>query len=156
MDYDQASWQLYELWFRLNRVYELIGEDSGLPQSHRYALYLLESAGPLTQRTMRTMTLWPKQTANAVVKALVERGWATLEPCSDDGRAKLVTLTDAGRAQAEALDAPVRAAERAALESLGATQVQALLDAQQAYATALERIAGEKEWTMERKTSWRR
>ena len=131
---------LYGLWFRLNRVYDAMGAADDLPLSQRYALYLLE-AGPITQRELRIMTLWPKQTANAVVKALERRGWVELVTREEDRRSKEVRLTEVGMIEAERLNQPIRDAEQQAMASLGEEHRDAMLAALSAYVDAMEGIA---------------
>jgi DNA-binding MarR family transcriptional regulator len=93
------------------------------------ALAKLFEAGPLSQNLLGRLTVMDAATIKGVIDRLTKRGLTDTRPAPDDGRRRLVTLTEAGRALVQRLEskafeiteetlAPLDAEERRALKAL--------------------------------------
>lgn len=71
---------------------------SGLTASQTEALGCISREGPLTITALADRQRVRSQSMGATVGVLVERGLVTITPDPGDGRQKVVTLSDAGRA----------------------------------------------------------
>lgn len=72
-----------------------------------------------------------KQSVNDLLRDLEARGYLVREPDPTDGRARVVRLTDRGRALEDAAYEGARAAQRGIAEQLGARRFAQLHDALQ-------------------------
>ena len=66
-------------------------------------LWELRARGRCTQRALASVLQVTPRAITAVVDGLVETGFVTREPCPEDRRAVLVTLTELGRTTTQAL-----------------------------------------------------
>ena len=69
----------------------------GLKVPEWRVMAVLGDSGPMTQRQLTAFTLMDKVAVNRACKELEERGLASREPNTKDGRSHLLELTDAGR-----------------------------------------------------------
>ncbi|MGV9678855.1 MarR family winged helix-turn-helix transcriptional regulator [Nocardia sp. NPDC003482] len=69
-----------------------------------------------------------KQAASQLVEELVNKGYAQRNPHPRDARARLITLTDRGRAVTRAADAALAAFNRTWAETLGAATLSEVRD----------------------------
>jgi DNA-binding MarR family transcriptional regulator len=69
----------------------------GLKVPEWRVMAVLGDSGPMTQRQLTAFTLMDKVAVNRACKDLEERGLASREPNTKDGRSHLLDLTDAGR-----------------------------------------------------------
>ena len=100
-----------------------------------YLLYALDDGQPHSQTEICRDWMIPKTTVNTNVKELVAAGYAALE--QGEGREKIITLTERGRAYAEQLLGQVYAAERSAMEQTLAQYSDAFVDAVAYFAQTL-------------------
>ncbi len=87
--------------------------------SHPEALATLDLAGRMIEATPGITRLLDR---------LEAKGLARRKRCASDRRQVLCSITPAGRATVDALDAPLDAALRQAMDHLGATELAALSD----------------------------
>ena len=100
-----------------------------------YLLYALDDDSPHSQTEICRDWMIPKTTVNTNVKELVAAGYAEL--AQGEGREKIITLTESGRAYAEQLLGQVYAAERSAMEQTLAQYSDTFVDAVAYFAQAL-------------------
>ena len=100
-----------------------------------YLLYALDDGRPHSQTEICRDWMIPKTTVNTNVKELVAAGYAALE--QGEGREKIITLTERGRAYAEQLLGQVYAAERSAMEQTLAQFSSGFVDAMEYFAQCL-------------------
>jgi DNA-binding MarR family transcriptional regulator len=69
----------------------------GLKVPEWRVMAVLGDSGPMTQRQLTAFTLMDKVAVNRACKELEERGLASREPNTRDGRSHLLELTESGR-----------------------------------------------------------
>ena len=95
--------------------------------AHGFAFVRLASGGATVVDLARHLGV-TKQAASQLVEELSRRGYVERTPHPTDARARLVVLTERGRACTAAADAAVRAQVTSWSEVLGAERVHALGD----------------------------
>ena len=90
------------------------------------------SAGPRRITELADLEGLAQPTTTLVIKRMEERGWLARERDAADGRAFLVSLTDAGAVALEELRADYRAALRGHMAAMSDEQVDALMTATKA------------------------
>lgn len=127
------------LYRESDKLYYELARDCGLSETAYWIMYALEvSGGSVTQRQIAGDFSYSKQTVNSALKTLEARDLVTLAPAEDDRRAKLVSLTPAGRAFADERIRPAIAAEDRAFTSLAPAERAELLRLVRAYASAID------------------
>lgn len=119
--------ELWEITSLFGRVYNGYAKQFNLNENELACFYSLCKAGACTQKHICEEWLLSKQTVSALCKALMNKGYVEAVPHEGDQREKLLTLTDAGRAAAEPMIAPLLAAENAAIEAFGSERAAALV-----------------------------
>ncbi|MFI7587219.1 MarR family transcriptional regulator [Spongisporangium articulatum] len=97
----RAGLELRSLFSRLRRRMREVARDSDLTPSQTAALTRLHKEGPAGASALAAAEGVRPQSMATVVAALEQKGLVRREQSPDDGRSRLVTLTDAGRARAE-------------------------------------------------------
>ena len=127
------------LYRESDKLYYELARDCGLSETAYWIMYALEvSGGSVTQRQIAGDFPYSKQPVNSALKTLEPRDLVTLPPAEDDRRAKLVSLTPAGRAFADERIRPAIAAEDRAFTSLAPAERAELLRLVRAYASAID------------------
>ena len=123
-------------------LYDAYAKRHGLSMKELLVLNALYYAkGGLTQREVCRRTLLSKQTVNVIVKGLLAAGHATLgESPTTDGRAKLVCMTDAGRASCGAVVRHITRAEDQAMAELDPADQQRLVDLSRTFTARLAEL----------------
>lgn len=102
---DQAGKYLAELARQEKQFSSLYREVSGafgMPECAFWVLYFVVSADkPLSQQELVGKMMFPKQTVNSAVSALVKNGYAKLDMLSGTRKRKEIILTDSGKTLAE-------------------------------------------------------
>lgn len=83
--------------------------EAGLGRAHHRAIYLIGRTPGLTVGTLIRQLGITKQSLRRVMAELVERGLVTAAGHEDDGRKRLLSLTENGRALEAKLFEPLRA-----------------------------------------------
>jgi len=103
MEHEDTA-RLYLAVGRLTRSLRRIGSGSSeLGHGSVSALFTLVNAGPMRLGDLAAREGVAPPTLSRIVAALVEDGFVRREPDPNDGRASLVTATDAGRQVASGL-----------------------------------------------------
>lgn len=111
----------------IDALYRNTAASFGLTACEMWIYYFLliepESADGqmcgVTQQTICSHMMFPKQTVNSAVQKLATKGMLTIEPSGSDGRSKVLRLTPDGMAFARGTVALLVSAEMKAAEKLG-------------------------------------
>ena len=91
--------EYYELWGRMDAVYDRWAKAHGMTYTELMVLYALwETKQPITQRDLCQERHLPKQTVNSVLHALAKRQLVVFRESALDHRRKEILLTPALRA----------------------------------------------------------
>jgi DNA-binding MarR family transcriptional regulator len=128
----RSSPQLQELGLELVRNASLLSRvvfrqrgDRGLTRSEAGVLSALDD-GPRRITTLAALEGLAQPTITALVNRSEERGWVARRPAADDARVVLVSLTDVGRAELQALREHIYALVRDHLATLPEAQLAEL------------------------------
>lgn len=128
------------LYQKTDKIYYEFARGCGLSETAYWILYALEvSGGSVTQSTIAEEFSYSKQTVNSSLKTLASRGLVEVTPAAPGSRAKLVTLTAAGRAFSDERIVPAIAAEDRAFRSLSPEERSEFLRLAAAYTAAIDR-----------------
>lgn len=112
---------------------ELYGRFAKSYGESYFSLWTLEEIGDapegITQKQMTSLLHLPKQTLSSIVSSLVKRGLVETKPSPTDGRSKVHTLTEAGRALYERERADLARIDGEVCQALGPARVAAMNDA---------------------------
>lgn len=130
---------------------ELYGRFAKTYGESYFSLWTLEEIGDssegITQKQMASLLHLPKQTMSSIVASLVKRGLVETKPSPTDGRSKVHTLTEAGRALYERERADLACINEEVTQTLGRERVAAMNDVFEEMnvelAQAFERLAKE-------------
>ena len=93
--------EYYELWGRMDAVYDRWAKAHGMTYTELMVLYALwETKQSITQRDLCQERHLPKQTVNSVLHALAKRQLVVFRESALDHRRKEILLTQAGKALA--------------------------------------------------------
>ena len=111
---------------------ELYGRFAKTYGESYFSLWTLEEIGNslegVTQKQMASLLHLPKQTMSSIVASLVKRGLVETKPSPTDGRSKVHTLTEAGRALYERERADLARIDEEVAQALGRERVAAMND----------------------------
>ena len=113
--------------------------STGLSHSHCHALIELDARGPVTQSDLPLLLRLDKSTTSRIVTELVARRWVRARSSEEDGRARILSLTTAGRAKVELVHREANARVEQALALLPEGERAIVLRGMKTYARALER-----------------
>jgi DNA-binding MarR family transcriptional regulator len=108
VDVGGALERLFDLAVVLGDLMQRRLEELGLTPARAEVLWLLNRAGPLTQRELSQTLKCTPRNVTGLVDALEAAGFVTRKPHPTDRRAALVTLTQHGQAVASAWSAEHR------------------------------------------------
>ena len=86
----------YSAYAQGTALYVKWAANRGMSYQEVLVLYSLHAENGITQKSICNGYGLPKQTVNAVVRSLKERGYITLQPGEKDRREKIMTLTAEG------------------------------------------------------------
>ncbi|MGN0075816.1 MAG: MarR family winged helix-turn-helix transcriptional regulator [Parafannyhessea sp.] len=101
-----------------DRLYYEVSRGCGLSLAAYWTLVSVVTQGSATQAQIADDMAMSRQTVNSAVKSLEKRGYVRLDPTDDGRHAKMVTLTDCGRAFCDDNVNPAVEAEERAFASL--------------------------------------
>lgn len=112
---------------------------TSLSHSHGHALIELDARGAIAQSELPGLLRLDKSTTSRIVAELVERRWVRARPSEEDARARILTLTRAGRARVALVHREANARVEHALAMLSEEDRAVVLRGMATYARALER-----------------
>ena len=110
---------------------------TGVSHSHCHALIEIETRGSLPQFELAGLLRLTKSTTSRIVAELEERGWVKARSSTSDARARVLTLTPAGRTKVGLVHREANARVSLALGALTPDQRRMVLEGLQLYARAL-------------------
>ncbi|MCO6416954.1 MarR family transcriptional regulator [Siccirubricoccus sp. KC 17139] len=116
-----------------------------LPASAVHALVEIGRAGPLRAAELAERLVLEKSSISRMLAKLVASGELAETPSPEDGRAKLLSLTQRGRATLARIDAFAEAQVAAALRRMPPAAAASLAEGLAAYAAALAACRRERE-----------
>lgn len=128
MTTDRPTGDLLRAAARLNR-WATRHTNIDIPFAQARLLALVEDLGPARVTTLAEQDNSSQPTMTAQVQRLIEQGWATRESDPVDGRATLVRLTAAGRAELDRLRLAREAALAPVVARLSTTEREAIPEA---------------------------
>jgi DNA-binding MarR family transcriptional regulator len=99
----QLEQQLWDLVYAYDAAFDRAAQDAGLTAAQACLLTCL-SRGSCTMGDLATELLCDASNVTQLVGRLEARGLVTREPDPDDGRARRVSITAAGRRQRRAIE----------------------------------------------------
>lgn len=97
----QLSAQYNALWIETNQLYETWARQRGMSLHELLViLSIVEADGTVLQKDICQRFVIPKQTVNAIIKTLTDKGWLELKVSEQDRRSRNLCLTPVGSAQA--------------------------------------------------------
>lgn len=123
------SMKMWEAWGRTNALYTSWCNAAGQNSYRLLVLYAINAHEPITQKEIADCTGLSKQTVSTVMRAMKTEQLVTLTAGGTDRREKNVQLTEAGKAYAEQILAPLYQLEQQVYDIMGADRMKAMSDA---------------------------
>lgn len=130
---------------KINGIYRRWAQKRNLNYYMVSLLYILLSRESLTQKEFCENYEIPKQTIGNVIAPLKKGGIIILLPSPKDGREKLLSLTEKGRAYAEELLAPLLEVENAVMKKFGEAEMEQIVSLITEFSELLEWEISRKE-----------
>ena len=128
------------LYQKTDKIYYEFARGCGLSETAYWILYSVEvSGGSVAQRVISEEFSYSKQTVNSALKALEAKGLIRLDFAEGSRKAKVVSLTPAGRAFSAERIVPAIEAEDRAFSSLAPEERSEFLRLARAYTEAMDR-----------------
>ena len=128
----QLSAQYNALWIETNQLYETWARQRGM------SLYeLLVILKDICQRFAI-----PKQTVNAIIKTLTDKGWLELKVSEQDRRSRKLSLTPEGSAQAAQIAQALQEHEAQVWLRLGLDRAEQLIEHTALYNRHFREVSG--------------
>ena len=109
----QLSAQYNALWIETNQLYETWARQRGMSLHELLViLSIVEADGTVLQKDICQRFVIPKQTVNAIIKTLTDKGWLELKVSEQDRRSRNLCLTPVGSAQRRRLHGRSRSTRR--------------------------------------------
>ncbi len=112
---------------------------TSLSHSHCHALIEIEARGSVAQSAVPALLRLDKSTTSRIIAELVSRRWVRARESAEDARARVLTLTAAGRAKVELVHREANARVEQALSTLAGEERTTVVRGMEIYARALER-----------------
>ena len=128
------------LYQKTDNIYYEFARGCGISETAYWILYSVEvSGGSVAQRVIAEEFSYSKQTVNSSLKTLEAKGLIRLDFAEGSRKAKVVSLTPAGRAFCDERIVPAIAAEDRAFSSLSPEERAEFLRLARAYTDAIDR-----------------
>lgn len=109
----------YDVYFGVNALYEKFAKEQGLTSSALFVLCVLyDHPQESTESMICAKLFYPKQTVNAILAAYEKQGYIQKTIQSADKRRKILGLTAAGQAYAQAIVTRMRCIEERAFAGM--------------------------------------
>lgn len=131
--------EYYSIFIKINSLYSAFAKEKGLSYHALFVLYAIyHSEGGCSPKEICDKWLIPKQTVTSVLRIFDERGFVCYAASQQDRRAKVVLLSDEGRAYAQPMLDALYRIEAAAFETMGVEQVQQLVVCSRSFQEKME------------------
>lgn len=139
----QFSAQYNALWIETNQLYETWARQRGMSLHELLViLSIVEADGTVFQKDICQRFAIPKQTVNAIIKTLTDRGWLELRVSEQDRRSRNLCLTPVGSAQAAQIAQALQEHEAQVWLRLGLDQAEQLIEHTALYNRHFREVSG--------------
>lgn len=139
----QLSAQYNALWIETNQLYETWARQRGMSLHELLViLSIVEADGTVLQKDICQRFVIPKQTVNAIIKTLTDRGWLELRVSEQDRRSRNLCLTPVGSAQAAQIAQALQEHEAQVWLRLGLDQAEQLIEHTALYNRHFREVSG--------------
>ena len=119
----------YSIWQEINYIYDEWAKSHGISVSYLLVLAAIDEAqDECTQKKISQRYMIPKQTVNAALKDLEQKGYVVLHPMLKDKRNKQISFTEIGQAYADSILNELRRVELSAIEKIGSERMRRFND----------------------------
>lgn len=139
----QLSAQYNALWIETNQLYETWARQRGMSLYELLViLSIVEADGAVLQRDICQRFAIPKQTVNAIIKTLTDKGWLELKVSEQDRRSRKLYLTSEGSAQAAQIAQALQEHEAQVWLRLGLDRAEQLIEHPALYNRHFREVSG--------------
>lgn len=139
----QLSAQYNALWIETNQLYEIWARQRGMSLHELLVvLSIIEADGTVLQKDICQRFAIPKQTVNAIIKTLTDRGWLELRVSEQDRRSRNLCLTPVGSAQAAQIAQALQEHEAQVWLRLGLDRAEQLIGHTALYNRHFREVSG--------------
>ena len=133
--------EYYELWGRMDDVYDHWAKARGISYTELLFLYTLwETDRPITQRDLCQRWHLPKQTVNSILHALAKREIVVFKESTQDHRRKEILLTTQGMRLAQTVIRELQTHELEVIQTIGISSMRAMLKETKRFLDAFEEV----------------
>ena len=134
---DAIQDKLMQQFQNMDRAYEAYARSRGLTYLSLMVLEEIYELGDgCTQKQISDDTHYPKQSVNLVIKAFLKDGILELRELPENRKNKGITLTERGQQLCTEVIVPLLQREKQAMEVIGETERQALVQLLELYGNA--------------------
>lgn len=137
---EQELKQLGSILSEITAVYQKFYEENHIHPIEILILYELYINDRCTQKSISVSHHLPKQTVNNFIQDYLKKEYIFLNKDPDDGRNKIIQLTEKGNAYLHKNLDPVLELDRKNYESIGEEEYQKLIKMNQKYLTTLKQF----------------
>ena len=138
----QLSAQYNALWIETNQLYETWARQRGMSLYELLViLSIVEADGTVLQKDICQRFAITKQTVNAIIKTLTDKGWLELK-VSEDRRSRKLSLTPEGSAQAAQIAQALQEHEAQVWLRLGLDRAEQLIEHTALYNRHFREVSG--------------
>lgn len=116
-----------KLYYKINGLYARFDNAIGINSSLFKVLHALYVSELRTQKDIMQSYEMPKQTINNVIASLQKQDFIDISSSENDGRERILTLTERGAEYAKAFIAEYTAFEKRVYQKLGTRKLSALI-----------------------------
>ena len=139
----QLSAQYNALWIETNQLYETWARQRGMSLYELLViLSIVEADGTVLQKDICQRFAIPKQTVNAIIKTLTDKGWLELKVSEQDRRSRKLSLTPEGSAQAAQIAQVLQEHEAQVWLRLGLDRAEQLIEHTALYNRHFREVSG--------------
>lgn len=139
----QLSAQYNALWIETNQLYEAWARQQGVSLYELLViLSIVEDNGMVLQKDICQRFAIPKQTINAIIKTLRNKGWLELKVLEQDRRSRKLCLTSEGSARAAQIAQALQGHEAQVWLRLGLERAEQLIEYTALYNRYFREVSG--------------
>lgn len=139
----QLSAQYNALWIETNQLYETWARQRGMSLYELLViLSIVEADGAVLQKDICQRFAIPKQTVNAIIKTLTDKGWLELKVSEQDRRSRKLSLTPKGSTQAVQIAQALQEHEAQVWLRLGLDRAEQLIEHTALYNRPFREVSG--------------
>lgn len=139
----QLSAQYNALWIETNQLYETWARQRGMSLYELLViLSIVEADGAVLQKDICQRFAIPKQTVNAIIKTLTDKGWLELKVSEQDRRSRKLSLTPKGSTQAVQIAQALQEHEAQVWLRLGLDRAEQLIEHTTLYNRHFREVSG--------------